>query len=147
VKENNPMAKDPTPESPQEAFEELVMIASLGRCKKGSSQYNDLRRFFYAGAIWLGNVLRETLPDNPDKLAKIFNSLSDFYHEAQTEAGIIASIAKAGGSSVYPREDKCRFCGGHIGWILDPVGEVVALGVCDKPECKEKAEDESNKRT
>jgi hypothetical protein len=39
----------------------------------------------------------------------------------------------------YPREDKCRHCGEHIGWILDPVvGEALALGLCEKKECKEK---------
>lgn len=38
----------------------------------------------------------------------------------------------------YPKEDKCRYCGAHIGWMLHPVAEMLALGVCDKKECREK---------
>jgi hypothetical protein len=49
------------------------------------------------------------------------------------------STIKEGGSFT-PREDKCRHCGEHIGWILDLVGEVVALGVCDKEECRKREE-------
>jgi hypothetical protein len=41
---------------------------------------------------------------------------------------------------VYPKEDKCRHCGAHIGWMLDPMAEMLALGVCDKKECQEKEE-------
>lgn len=32
----------------------------------------------------------------------------------------------------YPREDKCRVCGAHIGFILHPIAEALALFVCDK---------------
>lgn len=39
----------------------------------------------------------------------------------------------------YPKEDKCRKCGAHIGWILQPMGELVALGICE--DCKD--DDES----
>ena len=48
----------------------------------------------------------------------------------------------------YPKEDKCRHCGQHLGWMLDPIGEMLGLGLCNKPECKEKEEhinNESNK--
>jgi hypothetical protein len=38
----------------------------------------------------------------------------------------------------YPKEDKCRHCGAHIGWMLHPMAEMLALGVCDKKECQEK---------
>jgi hypothetical protein len=38
----------------------------------------------------------------------------------------------------YPREDKCEYCGEHIGWIAHPLGEMFALGVCDI--CRHKAE-------
>ena len=38
----------------------------------------------------------------------------------------------------YPREDVCRHCGEHIGWIMAPWGEEFALGVCDEKECREK---------
>jgi hypothetical protein len=38
----------------------------------------------------------------------------------------------------YPREDKCRHCGAHIGYILHPMGEFAALGCCDKLECRKK---------
>ena len=31
---------------------------------------------------------------------------------------------------VYPREDRCRHCGAHIGTILSPAGETFALGIC-----------------
>ncbi len=38
----------------------------------------------------------------------------------------------------YPKEDVClrkvdgKVCGQHIGWILDPMGEKFALGICDE---------------
>jgi hypothetical protein len=38
----------------------------------------------------------------------------------------------------YRREDVCRHCGEHIGWILHPFGEFAALGCCDKLECRKK---------
>lgn len=31
----------------------------------------------------------------------------------------------------YPRENKCKRCGAHIGWILGPEGELFALPLCD----------------
>jgi hypothetical protein len=43
----------------------------------------------------------------------------------------------------YPKEDKCRYCGEHIGWMLNPIAEGLALGLCDKPECRYKAENEN----
>lgn len=43
---------------------------------------------------------------------------------------------------MHPREDKCRFCGVHIGWALGPIGEMLMLGLCDKPECQEKSKQE-----
>lgn len=46
------------------------------------------------------------------------------------------SKIEEGGS--YPREDKCKYCGAHIGYILNQMGEMMALGVCDKPECQQK---------
>jgi len=39
----------------------------------------------------------------------------------------------------YPREDRCRFCGAHIGWVANELGEMFALGVCDRKECQAKA--------
>jgi hypothetical protein len=45
-------------------------------------------------------------------------------------------------AQVYPKEDKCRHCGMHIGWILHPMAEALALGVCEKPTCQEKEEKE-----
>jgi len=37
----------------------------------------------------------------------------------------------------YPKEDKCRICGVHLGWMLSPVGEAFGLGLCEKPTCQE----------
>jgi ribosomal protein L40E len=31
----------------------------------------------------------------------------------------------------YPKENVCRKCGAHIGWIMSPDGDAMALGVCD----------------
>lgn len=45
----------------------------------------------------------------------------------------------------YPKEDKCKYCGEHLGFILELMGEMVALGCCDKPECKEKEKNDRNK--
>jgi hypothetical protein len=42
----------------------------------------------------------------------------------------------------YPKEDVCRYCGAHVGWMLHPVAEMLALGVCDKKECQEKSKQE-----
>jgi hypothetical protein len=44
----------------------------------------------------------------------------------------------------YPREDKCRHCGAHIGYILHPMGEFAALGCCDKLECRKKEMEEKD---
>ena len=33
--------------------------------------------------------------------------------------------------SNYPREDVCRKCGAHVGWIVSELGEMFALGLCD----------------
>jgi len=38
----------------------------------------------------------------------------------------------------YPKEDKCRHCGKHLGWIMSPMGEMVALGLCEKKKCRNK---------
>lgn len=38
----------------------------------------------------------------------------------------------------YPKEDKCRYCGEHVGWIMHPMAEALALGCCDKQKCQEK---------
>lgn len=46
----------------------------------------------------------------------------------------------------YPRRDTCRYCGEELGWIMQPMGERVALGVCDKPECLNKHRQESHKK-
>lgn len=32
----------------------------------------------------------------------------------------------------YPKEDVCRHCGTHIGWIMSPNGDAMALGICDR---------------
>jgi hypothetical protein len=32
----------------------------------------------------------------------------------------------------YPREDKCKVCGAHIGWIMNEAGEPFALETCDE---------------
>ena len=37
----------------------------------------------------------------------------------------------------YPKEDKCTYCGEHIGWILSEVGAFLSLGVCGKHGCQE----------
>jgi hypothetical protein len=42
--------------------------------------------------------------------------------------------------SEYPKEDNCRKCGAHIGWIMTEFGEAVALGICD--ECRDESVDE-----
>jgi hypothetical protein len=39
----------------------------------------------------------------------------------------------------YPREDKCKICSVHLGWIMNEMGEMVALGLCEKPECQKKS--------
>lgn len=49
---------------------------------------------------------------------------------------MIATTETGGGT--YRREDVCRHCGEHIGWILDAMGEMLALGCCDKKECRKK---------
>jgi hypothetical protein len=36
----------------------------------------------------------------------------------------------------YPREDKCKICGEHLGWIMNEMGEGVALGDCGKHKGK-----------
>jgi len=46
-------------------------------------------------------------------------------------------------SQTYPREDVCAICGVHIGWILDEVGEMVALGRCDEHREKDEKEEDS----
>ena len=38
----------------------------------------------------------------------------------------------------YPQEDKCKYCGQHLGWVTCEFGEMFRLGVCEKPECQEK---------
>ncbi len=50
------------------------------------------------------------------------------------------------GGGTYPREDKCKYCGDHIGWILHPLAEAMALEVCDKPECIKKRRQEMHQR-
>lgn len=40
----------------------------------------------------------------------------------------------------YPKEDTCRVCGVHIGWILHPLAEALALRLCEKQTCWEIAE-------
>jgi len=42
----------------------------------------------------------------------------------------------------YPKKDVCRYCGEIIGWMLHPMAEMLALGVCDKKECQEKSKQE-----
>jgi ribosomal protein L40E len=32
----------------------------------------------------------------------------------------------------YPRRDTCRRCGAHLGWVMSPRGEALAIGVCDR---------------
>jgi hypothetical protein len=49
---------------------------------------------------------------------------------------MISTTEQGGGA--YRREDKCRHCGEHLGWIMDPIGEMLALGCCDKKECRKK---------
>lgn len=54
---------------------------------------------------------------------------------------MIAEIEAPGNYPAYPREDKCRICGDHIGWITSEIGEGVALGDCgsrDKVHTKER---------
>jgi len=46
----------------------------------------------------------------------------------------------------YPKEDKCHYCGQHLGYIMNPIGEMVALGLCEKPECQEQAKKEIEAR-
>ncbi len=36
----------------------------------------------------------------------------------------------------YPREDRCQYCGKHLGTILSEQGDALALGMCE--ECSEK---------
>lgn len=54
---------------------------------------------------------------------------------------MITTIEEGGN---YPREDVCRHCGEHIGNIMNPMGEMFALGVCDKKECREKEMEEGD---
>lgn len=49
------------------------------------------------------------------------------------KSGVAAIAGPAKGD--YPREDVCRCCAAHIGWVLAPIGEIVALGVCE--DCAE----------
>lgn len=44
----------------------------------------------------------------------------------------------------YPRRDKCRYCGEKLGWVMHPIGEAMALGVCDKPKCQKKKQKEED---
>lgn len=49
---------------------------------------------------------------------------------------------------IKPKEDKCRYCGQHLGWAIGPIGEALMLELCEKPECQNKArkaENEKNK--
>lgn len=48
------------------------------------------------------------------------------------------------GQESYPREDKCKVCGDHIGWILNEIGEAMALGLCDKQDEQHNQERKNN---
>lgn len=37
----------------------------------------------------------------------------------------------------YPKEDKCRICGVHLGWMLSSIGEAISLGLCEDPQCQQ----------
>jgi len=45
--------------------------------------------------------------------------------------------------SQYPYEDKCRYCGAHLGWVTCLIGEAFALDLCEKPACQKKAEQDA----
>jgi hypothetical protein len=38
-------------------------------------------------------------------------------------------------ASEYPREDKCRSCGAHVGWVMREEGDAMALDECE--HCKD----------
>jgi hypothetical protein len=59
---------------------------------------------------------------------------------------VIDALGIGAPGAEYPREDKCKHCGTHIGWILHPLAEALALEVCDKQECLEKKRKESHEK-
>ena len=77
-------------ETCEEAFDELIDAAYKGQLKKGSIQYKECRKMFYAGAIWL----TDSMANHPELIPALLQEMVKFNDEIAVEAAVSEAFKK-----------------------------------------------------
>lgn len=85
----------PKSETFEEAFQELADAAYHGKLKPGSRQWGDLRKFFYAGALWFTEqcASREDIDDLMDEMHRFYDDIGS---QVKTLKSINEDIERSG---------------------------------------------------